>query len=73
MDKLSVTSSTKFNDTPQDGGNFIDDDHVTNSTQTKTESDPNTIISRLTEVKNKYRDLYNDWLNDFVRTFIIYG
>ena len=73
MDKLSVVSSTKFNDTPQDGGNFTDDDHVTNATETKTESDPNTIIGRLNEVKNKYRDLYTEWLNDFIRTFIIYS
>ena len=73
MDKLATVSSTKFNDTPQDGGNFTDDDHVTNATETKTESDPNTIIGRLNEVKNKYRDLYTDWLNDFIKTFIIYS
>lgn len=72
MDKLSVVSSTKFNDTPQDGGNFTDDDHVSNSSVTETESDPNTIIGRLSEVRGKYKDLYNEWLNEFARKFIIY-
>ena len=73
LDKIAVISNTKYNDTPQDGGNFEDDDHITNATETKTESDPDTIIGRLNEIRSKYRDLYNDWLNDFIKKFVIFN
>ena len=73
MDKLATISNTKINDTPQDGGDFTTDNYVSNASETKTESDTNTIINRLNEIRSKYRDLYNDWLNDFIKKFVIFN
>ena len=73
MDKLATISSTKVSDMCRDGGDFTTDNYVSNASETKTESDTNTIINRLNEIRSKYRDLYNDWLNDFIKKFVIFN
>ena len=58
---------TRFNDTPQEGGDFSDEDHTTTATTatTTTESDFETPINRLKEVRDKWENIYNAWALDF--------
>lgn len=57
LDDVSSTSSTLFNDTPQEGGNFDKDGYVTNATKTVSSSAVDTPIARLREVSK--------WLSNF--------
>ena len=74
MDKLNSTIefNSKYNDTPQDVGNMNSDPYTTNTTRTKstTESDSNTLMARLNEIQNSYRNLYMDWVNEFDGLFV---
>ena len=69
LDRLASHSEsiTKFNDTPQDGGDFSDDNHTTNATRLEndTASDYETPIKRLSEIKEKYENVYNAWALEF--------
>lgn len=68
----SAENEVKFNDTPQNGGDFAADDHLTNISKTKTTSkvDGATAMERIDEIRRRYTDLYNDWANRFDRLFI---
>ena len=70
MDRIGSQSVTLFNDTPQNGGNFVADPYTTNATKSTTESDVATPIARLKEVQDLLRNYYADWANEFSR-FII--
>ena len=74
MDKLNSTIefNSKYNDTPQNAGNMDSDPYTTNTTRTKstTESDSNTLMARLNEIQNSYRNLYMDWVNEFDGLFV---
>ena len=67
--KISSTTSgtTRFNDTPQDSGDFADDDHTTNITQTEatTETDTGSIMERLDSLYSNWRSILEDWTNVF--------
>lgn len=65
----NIKAITKFSDTPMDGGSFLDDNHVTTATQSETQL--GTIMTRLDEVNNKLRNMYEMWANEF-KKFIIY-
>jgi hypothetical protein len=78
MDKLTTTTSgkTRFNDMPQSpiaAGDIDGDDHLTNLTKDDNESatDPETPMMRLAEIQANYKNIYNDWCDEFVKTFII--
>ena len=60
-------SISRFNDTPQNGGDFADEGHTTNATTADNEtlSDYETPINRLREIRDKFEDLYNAWAKDF--------
>ena len=86
-------SESRENDTPQNGGNFNDDEHTSSisisdynaykneytfvyndeksqhSGTVTTSIDPSTIMERLTEIREKYVNLYSEWCNEF-RVFI---
>ena len=86
-------SESRENDTPQNGGNFNDDEHTSSisisdynaytneytfvynneksqhSGTITTSIDPSTIMERLTEIREKYVNLYSEWSNEF-RVFI---
>lgn len=66
LDKLSNTTTTRFNDTPENGGEFEADSYTSNFTKITTESDPGSLISRLDEVRRKLVDIYDKWCNEFV-------
>lgn len=74
FDKLSTTtdSNSRFNDTPQNGGSFDDDEHTTNITNNSstTSIDPGTMMERIDEVRRKYRDTYSDWAEQFSKLFV---
>ena len=58
MNKISASSKTLFNDTPQNGGDFTTDNHTTNATQVTSESDVGTPIARLKEIRDNLESLY---------------
>ena len=70
MDHIGSQSVTLFNDTPQNGGNFVLDPYTTNATKSTTESDVATPIARLKEVQDLLRNYYADWANEFSRVVI---
>lgn len=71
--KISSTSTgkTRFNDTPQDGGEFDDDDHTSHITQTEatTESDSGSIMERLDSLYKNWRQILRDWTSEFIGLF----
>ena len=68
------TATTRNNDTPQDGGDFDDDEHTSYISQGKvdnTESwDNESIIERLDKIKRLYASVMEDWLNEFKDLFV---
>lgn len=70
MKQVESSSLSKYNDTPQDGGNFSDDNHTTNSTRTVNSTDAGTPIQRLEEIRQLINTIYLDWAKEFGR-FII--
>lgn len=68
----SVENEVKFNDTPQNAGNFDTDNHTTNVSKTKqtSKNDAGTAMARLDEIRRRYTDLYKDWADRFDRLFI---
>lgn len=72
MDKLLTSTSTRFNDTPQDSGDYSDNEHTSNISKTDTQSDVMTTAAKLNEIKNKWYNLYSDWLTNFSKKFVIY-
>lgn len=78
MSKLSNTSSNstthRVNDTPQNGGNFYDDEHTSVYEQTTISTnnaiDPTTVMSRLDEIQDKYANVIKDWVEEFNSLFI---
>lgn len=60
-------STTRFNDTPQDGGNFQDDPHTTNFTEFKS----NDAVGSDYIVSLNARDLLNRYREEFAKRFII--
>ena len=63
---------TRFNDTPQDSGDFADDSHTTNLTEDSrdTSNDMDTKMGRLKEIESSYRNVLLDWSNEFESLFI---
>ena len=63
-----VEAITRFNDTPQDSGEFADDRHTTHITTSKNDYD--TIMARIDEIDRNYRNLLKDWTSEFEPLFI---
>ena len=66
-----TTGRTRFNDTPQDEGEFNDEEHATNvsKTITDTQVDVGSIMSRLEELFKNYRSIILAWSNEFNQLF----
>lgn len=71
LSQLGSNSTTKFNDTPQDGGNFVDDNHVSTATTVSTTADVGTPMARLKEIQDDLDNLYGKWANEF-RRFVMF-
>ena len=70
----SSTSTVKFNDTPQavnSGGSLETDEFITNVTNSETQSTTpvDTPIQRIKEIQENFRNLINDWTNEFTMLF----
>lgn len=74
LDQLKNSSSTisRFNDTPQQGGDWKDDQYTTNITQSKIEnlSDAGTVMSRISEIQESYENLLGEFVDKFTMLFI---
>lgn len=72
LQQIKTSSISRFNDTPQNQGAFEDDAHNTTVTKNEGSTDGGTLLSRLNEVEDSMKRLYNDWSNEF-RQFIIWS
>lgn len=70
MNALHSLNKVKFNDTPQDGGDFDSDSHLSSITTSETSSEMMPIINRLDDIAVKFRKLENDWADEFKSLFI---
>ena len=65
-----VESTVQFNDTPQSTTQGLDGDQYA-STYTKNASDGATVIQRLAEIRALWENLYEDWVNEFRKKFVL--
>ena len=72
LDDVKSSSVARFNDTPQNSGDFSDDQHTSNITTTTSSSNVGTMMQRLNEIGDNIKQLYIDWSNEF-RKFIIWS
>lgn len=72
LDDVKSSSLARFNDTPQNSGDFSDDPHTSTVTKTENSSNVGTMMSRLNEIEDRIKQLYLDWSDEF-RKFIIWS
>ena len=72
LDDVKSSSVARFNDTPQNSGDFSDDQHTSNITTTTSSSNAGTMMQRLNEIEDNIKQLYIDWSNEF-RKFITWS
>ena len=72
LDDVKSVSTSRFNDTPQNSGDFSDDQHTSTITKTENSSNVSTMMARLNEIEDNIKQLYIDWSNEF-RKFIIWS
>ena len=72
LDDVKSVSTSRFNDTPQNSGDFSDDQHTSTVTKTENSSNVGTMMARLNEIEDNIKQLYLDWSNEF-RKFIIWS
>ena len=77
LDPVKITSKalTRFNDTPQDEGDFANDEHTTNLTEDdrETSNELDTKMARLKEIESNYNNILLNWSNEFESLFIEEG
>ena len=69
---VKSASISRSNDTPQNSGDFSDDNHTSTVTKTENSSNVGTMMARLNEIEDNIKQLYIDWSNEF-RKFIIWS
>ena len=60
LDDVKSSSTSRFNDTPQNSGDFSDDNHTSNITTTTSSSNVGTMMQRLNEIEDNIKQLYID-------------
>ena len=60
LDDVKSASISRFNDTPQNSGDFSDDQHTSNITKTENSSNVGTMMQRLNEIEDNIKQLYID-------------
>ena len=70
--KSASSGETRFNDTPQNGGDFNDDEHTTNISNSKNESvvDTGSIMERLSSLYKDFKSIILEWSNEFNQLFL---
>lgn len=73
--KSTTNSLNRYNDTPQDEGDFANDSHTTNISETsvEVEADSNDIAIRLDQLYRNWRSVLRDWANEFKGLFYVTG
>lgn len=68
----SSQSISRFNDTPQNGGLFEDDDHTSNISESsyETSADMGSLVERLNEAFKNFHSITLEWSNEFERIFL---
>ena len=72
LQQIKSSSVNRYNDTPQNQGQFEDNSHNTNFTKTESATDGATLLARLNEIEDNLKRLYEDWSKEF-RKFIIWS
>ena len=69
--KSKTIGSSRFNDTPQNEGEFNDEEHATNTTESVSESsvDSGSIMERLEAMFKGFRSIILEWSNEFNALF----
>ena len=78
MNQLSTTvtvkSNHRVNDTPQNGGLWTDDKHSSSyeegGSTTTTGVDPKTVMERIAEIQDNYKNVIGKWCKEFEALFI---
>lgn len=65
LKSVTTTMTQRFNDTPQDGGDWLDDRHTTTITQEEQSSDFMPLINRINDIDRKYRNLLDSWVMEY--------
>ena len=60
LDDVKSSSIARFNDTPQNSGDFSDDPHTSTITKTENSSNVGTMMQRLNEIEDNIKQLYLD-------------
>ena len=70
--KSESAGETRFNDTPQNIGEYGDSEHTTNISNSKSESvvDTGSIMERLDELFKNSRSIILEWSNEFNQCFL---
>ena len=71
--KSKTTGRTRFNDTPQNMGDWNDEEHATNVSKSVNESevDSGSIVARLNEAFKDWRSIILEWANEFNQAFLL--
>ena len=69
---LKTKGITRFNDTPQDEGDFANDSHTTNLTEidNTTSNDLDSKMGRIREIEGNYNNVLFNWSKEFDSLFI---
>lgn len=65
MDQVKSISINRFNDTPQNGGDFSNDDHTSSINKSETSNDYGPIMDRVASIEYKYHKLMQKWVDEF--------
>lgn len=65
LKSVTTTMTQRYNDTPQDGGDWLDDRHSTTITQEEQSSDFMPLINRINDIERKYRNLLDSWVMEY--------
>lgn len=70
--KSESKAKTRFNDTPQNIGEWDDEDHTSNisTSENETSVDVGTIMERLASMYKDYKSIILEWSNEFNQCFI---
>lgn len=60
LDDVKSSSIARFNDTPQNSGDFSDDNHTSTVNKTENSSNVGTMMQRLNEIEDNIKQLYID-------------
>ena len=60
LDDVKSSSLARFTDTPQNSGDFSDDNHTSTITKTENSSNVGTMMQRLNEIEDNIKQLYID-------------